>query len=83
MKLKDYLKENKINSSQFAEMIGTSKNQILNLRSWKKPGPKMAAKIYFATNGAVTVEELLFPNGELAAMRERLSKNQGKEANAA
>jgi DNA-binding transcriptional regulator YdaS (Cro superfamily) len=59
MKLKDYLKSK--SRYQFAKQIGTTKPYVDRLIYCARPSPDLALKIEQATGGAVTRDELLFP----------------------
>jgi len=60
MQLKVYLVQNRLTIKEFSEMIGYSRNQISGIANEKlKPSLRLAKLIEQATNGQVTVEELL------------------------
>jgi DNA-binding transcriptional regulator YdaS (Cro superfamily) len=59
MKLKDYLKSK--SRLEFALKIGTTKPYIDRLLYSARPSPSLALKIERATGGAVSRDELLFP----------------------
>lgn len=60
MKLKLYLVKNRLTIKEFCEIINYSRNQISGVINGKlKPGRKLAKIIEQATNGEVTMEELL------------------------
>jgi transcriptional regulator with XRE-family HTH domain len=60
MELKLYLVKNRFTIKQFSEMIGYSRNQISGIANGKsKPSLRLAKVIEQATNGEVTIEELL------------------------
>jgi len=68
MELKRYLKNK--NRRRFAAQIGTSYGYLrLLLSCVRRPSPDLAARISAATNGEVTIEELLFPGGIPVASR--------------
>ena len=63
MKLKNYLKYKNLTISAFAVAAEVSQPFLsLILSGKRKPSSAMALKIEKATNGEVTVLELLFPN---------------------
>ena len=63
MQLKLYLIKNRLTIKEFCEMIGYSRNQISGIANGKlKPSIRLARVIENATNGEVTVEELLKGN---------------------
>lgn len=64
MELRDYLTTENIGVSEFAKKA-RMKQPYISLISLKKrvPSPDMALRIQEATGGAVTVMELLFPEG--------------------
>lgn len=62
MKLADYLRENGITRSAFAEEIGVSQSLVTQLcqdEVW--PGREVARRISDATNGEVTPNDFLSP----------------------
>ena len=60
MDLKTYLKNK--SRQEFAEKLGTKITYINNLCQGRAtPGGKLALRIEQATNGKVTIRELLFP----------------------
>ena len=60
MKLKDFLKNK--SRTFFAKKISSTKNYVDQLCSGqRRPSPELALKIQGATDGAVTVMELLYP----------------------
>lgn len=61
MKLEEYLKTFKIPKMQFAKKIGITRQALYNLLAGAIPKPPLAKKIEEATEGRVTVMELLFP----------------------
>lgn len=63
MKLKQYLKENKITQLEFAEKLGITRVHLnyICADTPYKPSVKLADKIEKATDGAVSFEELLRP----------------------
>jgi hypothetical protein len=62
MDLKCYLQDK--NRIEFADLIGTSYGYLrLLVCNVRRPSPELAARISAATNGEVTIEELLFPYG--------------------
>jgi transcriptional regulator with XRE-family HTH domain len=66
MRLKDYLKKNKITQANFASLIGISQGYLsLIVRGLNNPSFKLALKIEKITLGQVTTEDLnafLFKN---------------------
>ena len=63
MDLKTYLTENGIKQRHIAEKCGVADSTIGNILKGKyKPSPNLARKIERVTEGAVTLEELLFPD---------------------
>jgi len=62
MKLNEYLKNQKIGVSVFADRVGCSQSYIsLLCYGRRRPSPDIAIKIEQATCGHVTLHELLFP----------------------
>jgi len=62
MLLADWMVEQDITQTRMAEIIGVRQSYISEYLAGKKGmGKKTAARIVKATNGAVTLEELLFP----------------------
>ena len=62
MNLREYFRSRNIKS--FAEEHGLSYPYLRQLISgFRKPSPDLAARISAATNGEVSIMELLFPNG--------------------
>lgn len=60
MQLKLYLVKNRLTIKEFSDMIGYSRNQISGIANEKlKPSLRLAKVIENATNGEVTVEELM------------------------
>lgn len=60
MELKIYLVKNRLTIKEFCEMVNYSRNQISGVINGKlRPSKKLAKIIEKATNGEVTVEELL------------------------
>lgn len=70
MKLRDYLKKNKIKITDFAESIGHSQSTISSYLTGARPRPRpdIALKIVEATKGKVTLNDLYCPiaNGKKA-----------------
>lgn len=68
MKLKDYLKQEKIKTDDFAVLVGCSQPHIsLICSNERRPSADLALKIEQETKGKVTVIELLYPGSEVAA----------------
>jgi DNA-binding transcriptional regulator YdaS (Cro superfamily) len=62
MKLKDYLFENNIDTKDFAKTVGTNKCYLSSCINRKRPfGRGLASRIEKATDGQVTMKELMFP----------------------
>lgn len=62
MLLKEWLFRKNRKISDFAKELDIDRTHInLIVLGKKKPSPKLAAKIEKATNGEVTLRELLFP----------------------
>jgi transcriptional regulator with XRE-family HTH domain len=62
MSIKEYLKKNKLTMAQFAKIMGVHYNYIsMIIRGVRNPSISFAKEIEVATNGAVTVQELLVP----------------------
>jgi len=62
MKLNEWLEANNNNRAQFCRDLGISRAHLYRiLNGENSPGPKLAEKIEKATDGQVTVMELLFP----------------------
>ncbi len=59
MKLKDYLKSK--SRLEFAIKIGTTKPYVDRLLYSARPSPRLALRIERATGGAVSRDEMLFP----------------------
>ena len=62
MKLKNYLKKQKITSCKFAKMINVNRStiwHILNTPGRNNYGIKLAYKISKATNGAISLFDLI------------------------
>lgn len=60
MKLKIYLIENHITIKNFAESIGYSRSQISNIiNGVSKPSKRLVRTIEEATNGLVTLKDLI------------------------
>lgn len=67
MELKIYLVKNRLTIKQFCEIIGYSRNQISGVMNGNlRPSPRLAKVIEEATNGEVTVAELLKDKNERA-----------------
>jgi len=65
MKLSEYLSENKIKLSRFAEDAGLKQPYASLIKNGhKRPSPDVALRIEQATGGSVTLRELLFPDQE-------------------
>jgi DNA-binding transcriptional regulator YdaS (Cro superfamily) len=63
MKLRVYLVENQISIKKFAEMIKYNHNHISQMmRGKRKPSLRLAETISKATNGEVTVDEIMKDN---------------------
>jgi transcriptional regulator with XRE-family HTH domain len=64
MKLSDYIKDQKITQAKIGLAAGISKAHISQIcRLGRRPSPDVAVRISQATNGAVTVLDLLYPDG--------------------
>lgn len=64
MKLSDYIKNKKITQSKLGLAAGISKAHMSQIcRLGRRPSPDVAARISRATNGEVTVLDLLYPDG--------------------
>jgi transcriptional regulator with XRE-family HTH domain len=60
MELREYLFKKRITNKEFAEKVNYDKSYIGDVANGKKkPGKKLAKAIEKATNGEVTVEELM------------------------
>jgi transcriptional regulator with XRE-family HTH domain len=65
MRLSEYLSKNKIKLNRFAEDAGLKQPYASLIKNGhKRPSPDVALRIEQATNGEVTVLELLYPNKE-------------------
>lgn len=65
MKLSEYLKSKNMTGQQFADVVGCGQPMIsLMTNGERRPSPELALRIEQVTNGAVTLRELLFPQGE-------------------
>ena len=63
MKLTEYLKKRKITQVELAIAAGCSKAHISQIcRLGRRPSPDVAARIASATNGEVSVLDLLYPD---------------------
>lgn len=61
MKLKDFLKEEKITQEQFAEVIGVSQATVSRwCEGLQIPTPKQMNKILLATKGKVTANDFYY-----------------------
>jgi transcriptional regulator with XRE-family HTH domain len=61
MKLKDFLKEEKITQEQFAKVIGVSQATVSRwCDGFQKPNQKMMTKILIATQGKVTANDFYY-----------------------
>jgi len=68
MTLKDYIKENKLTVSKFAELAECSQPHIsLICKGLRRPSPELAFKIQQVTDGDVRAIDLLQPNHKQAA----------------
>lgn len=62
MNLREWLFRKRRKVTDFAKEVGVSRNHInMIVNDHAKPGAGLAAKIEAATNGEVTLRELLFP----------------------
>lgn len=60
MNLRDYLHFNRITVTEFAKTVDYSRGHLASIVNGKlKPSKKLARQIEKATNGQVTIEELL------------------------
>lgn len=79
MRLQDYLHENKITITDFAEFLGIHKGYLSRLlRGWNKPSKLLAEKIEYVTKKQVTVEDLMsipFDPVDKTKKPKKLSKN--------
>jgi DNA-binding transcriptional regulator YdaS (Cro superfamily) len=63
MKLSDWQKQNGVTSRKLAELVNIHESHMCKVLKGKRElSPKAAARISEATNGEVTVMELLFPD---------------------
>ena len=63
MKLKEYLKENKIKKEDFANSIGASYGSVIKWTSGGRfPRPQTLQKIHDITNGKVTAYDFIEQN---------------------
>jgi transcriptional regulator with XRE-family HTH domain len=63
MELRRYLKIKKINMTEFGKLVGCNQSHIsLICQNKRRPSPELAQNIEKATNGEVTVLELLYPD---------------------
>ena len=68
MNLRTYLK--KADRKKLAEIIGINKTYLYQISvNFRRPSPETALRIHRATNGAVSINELLYPNGELDSIQ--------------
>ena len=62
MTLEEFLKINKITTTEFSAVISCGQPMVSNLcNRRRRPSPSLALRIERATNGAVTRDELIFP----------------------
>jgi DNA-binding transcriptional regulator YdaS (Cro superfamily) len=62
MNLREWLFRNHITVTDLAKKIGVSRSHLNGVvLQWRSPSSKLAKKISEATNGEVTINELLFP----------------------
>lgn len=62
MTITEYLKFKNIKTSEFAKIVGCSQPAIsLLANGLRRPSPGVARQIEIATDGAVSRDELLFP----------------------
>jgi len=65
MELKEYLKQSKIKRQSFSDDLKIHYMHLNNIiRKTRRPSADLALRIEQATNGAVTLRELLFPKGD-------------------
>ena len=68
MNLQKYIEAKKIKQIDFAELIGISAAFVNQMcKGTRRPSANIALKIQEATNGKVSVMELLYPDREKAA----------------
>lgn len=76
--LKNYLKGR--NREEFASRIGTTKNYVnLLVTGARRPSPDLALRIQEATDGNVTVWELLYPDKGLSQYSSQSPQGGAKE----
>lgn len=68
MKLNDYLKERRLTHQQLAELAGVDRSAVSHAAAGRC-GYAAAFKLSRATNGVVSVGELLFPDGSPEGVR--------------
>lgn len=60
MDLREYLFRHRISLTAFCEITGYSKAQLSAIKNEKRnPGPRLAKEIVRATNGIVTIQDLM------------------------
>ncbi len=59
MKLKEYLKKNKVTQAALARKVGTSKPHMSRIIKGTTPSVVLMKRIERATKGQVTIEELI------------------------
>ena len=80
MKLNEYLKKYKIKTIDFARQIECQQSYVSLLTKGKRrPSPELALRIQEATEGKVTILELLFPDHPDAILSQIASSQSQKE----
>jgi transcriptional regulator with XRE-family HTH domain len=63
-KLTEYKLKNTLSDKDLAQLINVSIHYVRKLRhEERRPSPELAARISAATNGEITIQDLLYPSG--------------------
>lgn len=80
MKLKEWQKQKKISNRKLSSMVGIHESLISHFHTMRRKfSTATALRIYKITNGIVTIEELLYPNGELEALEKNSNNHHNKK----
>lgn len=68
MKLSQYLSENNLSTTEFAEQVGCDRSAVVKIKNGnRRPRKDLAERIFKATNGAVTpLDYFDFGHGDAA-----------------